>query len=51
MTKAQALGRSLAYCAHPAVAWRRLSRPRRILLLGAYFAGAYVLTLAALLVV
>jgi hypothetical protein len=43
------LGRCLAYCAHPAAAWRRLPRGGRILLLTTYFGTAYVLTFAALL--
>lgn len=46
-----ALGRSLAYCAHPAAAWRRLSNGGRLLLVVAYFGASYVVTFAALLVV
>jgi hypothetical protein len=45
------LGRGLAYCAHPAVAWRRLSRSGRILLLAAYFSASYLLTFVALLLI
>jgi hypothetical protein len=44
------LGRSLACCAHPAAAWRILSRPRRALVVGAYFAAGYVAVLVSLLV-
>ena len=45
------LGRFLAYCSHPAAAWRRLSGRGRLLLLTAYFGAGYVVTLAALLAV
>ena len=44
------LGRSLAFCAHPAAAWRVLSRPGRALVFGAYFAVGYIGVLAMLLV-
>jgi hypothetical protein len=45
------LGRSLALCAHPTVAWRIVSRPGRALILGAYFAAGYLSVLLALLVI
>jgi hypothetical protein len=45
------LGRFLAYCAHPALAWRRLSKSDRTLLVAAYAGASYVLTLVALLAV
>jgi hypothetical protein len=44
------LGRSLAFCAHPAAAWRVLSRPGRMAVLGAYFTAGYLSVLAVLLV-
>lgn len=44
------LGRSLAFCAHPAAAWRVLSRPGRALVLGAYFTAGYLAVLVSLLV-
>jgi hypothetical protein len=43
------LGRSLAFCAHPAIAWRISSRPGRAALIGAYFAASYVTVLVALM--
>ncbi|HEX6974358.1 MAG TPA: hypothetical protein VF147_08155 [Vicinamibacterales bacterium] len=43
-----ALARFLAYCSHPAAAWRRLPKRGRALLLGAYFTGGYAVTLAIL---
>lgn len=46
-----ALGRLLAYCAHPAAAWRRISKGDRTLVIAAYFGAGYVLTLVALLAV
>ena len=45
-----ALGRSLAYCAHPAAAWRRLSGGGRVLLVAAYFGASYLVTFVGLLV-
>jgi hypothetical protein len=42
------LGRSLAFCAHPYAAWRRLPIGGRALLFGAYFGAAYTLVLALL---
>jgi hypothetical protein len=44
------LGRSLAFCTHPAAAWRVLSRPGRALVVGAYFAAGYVAVLISLLI-
>lgn len=44
------LGRSLAFCAHPAAAWRVLSRPGRVLIIGAYFTAGYVGVLFSLLI-
>jgi hypothetical protein len=43
-------GRCLAYCAHPAAAWRRLPRNGRVLLVLAYFSASYLLTLSTLLI-
>jgi hypothetical protein len=43
------LGRGLAFCCHPCAAWRVLPRSRRLLLVGTYFAAAYLVTLLALL--
>ncbi len=45
------LGRFVAYCVHPAAAWRRLSKSDRTLLVAAYAGTSYVLTLVALLAV
>ena len=42
------LGRSLAYCVHPAIAWRRLPATGRLLLTAAYFSAGYVATLVTL---
>jgi hypothetical protein len=44
------LGRSLALCAHPAIAWRVVSRRGRAVILGAYFGVGYAAVLATLLV-
>jgi hypothetical protein len=44
-----ALAHFLAYCSHPAAAWRRLSGKGRVLLLATYAASSYVLTLAVLM--
>jgi hypothetical protein len=41
-------GRSAAYFAHPAAAWRRLGNRHRLLLVTAYFGTAYLLTLGTL---
>jgi hypothetical protein len=43
------IGRGLAYCAHPAAAWRRLRPAGRALLVGAYAAGSYVTVLTTLM--
>jgi hypothetical protein len=43
------IGRGLAYCAHPAAAWRRLRPAGRALLVGAYAAGSYVTVLTVLM--
>jgi hypothetical protein len=43
------LGRFLAYCAHPAAAWRRVSTRGRAAILAAYAGAGYVVTLVALL--
>ena len=53
MTKSQlevAVGRGLAFCAHPVIAWRVLPPMKRAMVAGAYFAAAYVAVLAGLLV-
>jgi hypothetical protein len=42
------LGRSLAYCVHPGIAWRRLPALGRLLLTAAYFGAGYVATLVTL---
>lgn len=44
------LGRSLALCAHPAIAWRVVSRRGRALIVSAYFGAGYAAVLATLLV-
>ena len=44
------LGRLLAYCAHPALAWRRVSKRDRALIVATYAGSGYVATLAALLI-
>ena len=44
------LGQILAACVHPFAAWRRFSRSRRLLILGAYAATGYVIVLGLLLV-
>ena len=44
------LGRLLAYCAHPALAWRRVSKRDRALIVAAYAGSGYVATLITLLV-
>jgi hypothetical protein len=43
------LGRSLALCAHPAIAWRLVSRRGRALIVSAYFGAGYAAVLATLL--
>ena len=44
------LGRLLAYCAHPTLAWRRVSLADRARIVGAYAGAGYLATLVALLV-
>jgi hypothetical protein len=44
------IGRGLAMCAHPMLAWRVLSPGHRSLLVGAYFGASYVTVLVSLLV-
>ena len=43
------LGRSLAFCAYPEAAWRRLPARGRALLVSAYLLAAYVTVLSVLL--
>ena len=43
------IGRTLACCAHPAAAWRRLPASGRALIVGTYFAFSYLTVLAVLL--
>jgi hypothetical protein len=43
------IGRGLAMCAHPFLAWRVLSAGHRSLLVGAYFGASYVTVLVTLL--
>jgi len=43
------IGRSLAFCAHPWAAWRRLGPRGRLLLVAAYFGASYTSVLAVLL--
>jgi len=43
------LGRFLAYCTHPAAAWRRVPKGDRALIVAAYFGAGYLVTLAALI--
>jgi hypothetical protein len=42
------LGRGLAFCLHPAAAWRVLSRSGRALVVGAYAGAGFIATLALL---
>lgn len=49
MTADIVIGRTLACCAHPAAAWRRLSTSGKALILGAYFLIGYVGVLLVLL--
>jgi hypothetical protein len=44
------IGRLLAVCAHPMLAWRRLSLSARLAVCGGYAAAAYVTTLTLLLI-
>jgi hypothetical protein len=43
------IGRTLAYCLHPAAAWRIVSLRGRAAILGAYAAGGYLAVLSLLL--
>ncbi len=45
------LGRALAVCAHPVLAWPVLSCRSRAALVTAYFVGGYAAALGALLVI
>ena len=49
MTADIVIGRTLACCVHPSAAWRRLSASGRALIVGTYFAAAYVAVLVVLL--
>lgn len=48
MTADIVIGRTLACCAHPAAAWRRLSGPGRALIVTTYFIVSYLGVLAVL---
>jgi len=48
MTADVVIGRTLACCAHPAAAWRRLSGPGRALIVVAYFVVSYLGALVVL---
>jgi hypothetical protein len=43
------IGRLLAVCAHPVLAWRRLSPSARLVVCGGYAAAAYAVVLTLLL--
>jgi hypothetical protein len=43
------IGRGLAFCVHPAAAWRVLSAPGRAFVVAAYAGAAYVAVLGVLL--
>jgi len=45
-----AIGRAMAFCAHPVAAWRILPPAKRALVAGAYFAAGYVAALVGLFV-
>jgi hypothetical protein len=45
-----AIGRALAWCAHPYLSWRRLPASGRVLLVAAYVSASYVTVLTLLLV-
>jgi hypothetical protein len=49
MTADIVIGRTLACCAHPAAAWRRLSGSGKALIVGAYFLVGYIGVLLVLL--
>jgi len=44
-----ALGRWLAFCAHPVAAWRLLPLPGRFLLMASYAGVSYTVSLAVML--
>jgi hypothetical protein len=48
-TLAVSVGRAAAFCVHPYAAWRLLPGARRMLLVSAYAAGAYLAVLTTLL--
>ncbi len=50
MSLATAIGRSLAVCLHPMLAWRRARTFDRIAIVVAWFGASYVAALTALLV-
>jgi hypothetical protein len=45
-----AIGRALAWCAHPYLSWRRLPASGRVLLVAAYVSASYVTVLTLLLI-
>ena len=45
-----AIGRALAWCAHPYLSWRRLTVPGRVMLVAAYVSASYVTVLTLLLI-
>jgi hypothetical protein len=45
------IGRGLAWCAHPAAAWRRLPARGRALLVAAYVSASYMAVLTLLFVI
>ena len=45
------LGRLLAYCAHPVLAWRRVPKSDRALIVATYVGAGYLVTLVALLAI
>jgi hypothetical protein len=48
MTADVVIGRTLACCAHPAAAWRRLSSSGKAVIVAAYFVVGYVAVLLVL---
>jgi hypothetical protein len=49
MTADVVIGRTLACCAHPAAAWRRVSTSGKALIVGAYFLIGYLAVMLVLL--
>jgi hypothetical protein len=45
-----AIGRALAWCAHPCASWGRLPASGRVLLVAAYVSASYATVLGLLLV-